>query len=327
MTPRLGEFQRINRYFRPLAKSFQGSLELEDDAGLIAVADGYELVVTTDAMVAGVHFLPEDEPADLARKVLRVNLSDLAAMGAQPVAYTLTTALPDSVGEDWLAALAAGLGQDQAEFGIGLLGGDSVKTFGPVVLAVTALGRVESGRALRRSGAQPGDLICVSGALGDGALGLLAARGELNGMIEPRHVAALSARYHLPQPRLALGRRLIGLAHAAMDVSDGLPGDLGHICDTSGVGARVEARRVPLSDAGRAALAADPGLRRIALSGGDDYELLFTVPATAAASLDRLAVELGLPLSVIGQIVAGDRVVLSDEHGQEIEGLHGWSHF
>lgn len=323
----LGEFDRIARLFQPLAAGFPGALGLEDDAGLIAPPPGHELVVTTDAMVEGVHYLPGEDPGRLARKLLRVNLSDLAAMGAAPVAYTLTTALPTEVGEDWLAGLAAGLAQDQAAFGIHLLGGDSVSTAGPVMLSVTAIGSVPQGRALRRNAARPGDLVLVSGTLGDGALGLMAARGQLAGEAEEEDVAALAGRYHLPTPRTGLGPRLVGLAGACMDLSDGLPGDLAHICVASGVGAAVSAGRVPLSAAARNVLRRRPDLRPVALSGGDDYELLFTAPPARSAAIAALSDTLGLPLTVIGEIVSGDGVSILDGDGTPIGGLRGWSHF
>lgn len=326
MPVRVGEFERIAKHFRPLAAGFAGALELGDDAALIAPPPGEDLVVTTDAMVEGVHYLPDEKPARLARKLLRVNLSDLAAMGARPIAYTLTTALPRRIDDAWLAGLAQGLARDQQRFGVHLIGGDSVSTAGPVVLSVTAFGAVPAGRALRRGAARPGDAIVVSGALGDGALGLKAARGELAGL-DRGHVAALAARYRLPTPRTALGPRLLGLARACLDLSDGLPGDLAHVCAASGVGAVVEAERVPLSAAGAAAVAALPALWPVALAGGDDYELLFTVPPERLAEVDALAGALALPLTPIGAIVEGAGVAFRDRSGRPIEDLHGWTHF
>ena len=192
MAPGLGEFERIAQFYRPLARGFDGALGLTDDAGLLTVPPGRELVVTTDAMVAGIHYLAGEDPARLAKKLLRVNLSDLAAMGAEPLAYTLITALPPELDSDWVARLAAGLADDQQRYGIALLGGDSVSTRGPEVLSITALGTVEAGQALRRSGARPGDTIFVSGTVGDGVLGLEAARGVL-GDIAPEQAAALAA--------------------------------------------------------------------------------------------------------------------------------------
>lgn len=324
--PSLGEFQRIDRYFKPLAAGFPGALGLVDDAGLLSPAPGEELVATTDSMVEGVHYLPGEEPSRLARKLLRVNLSDLAAKGARPLAYMLTTALPRSAGEGWIAAFADGLRQDQERFGIHLLGGDSVSVDGPAMVGVTAFGTVPKGRALLRSGARPGDVIHVSGALGDGALGLEVLRGRLSGL-EPGHRRHLADRYNLPEPRLELGRRLVGIATASMDLSDGLPGDLPHICHASGVAARVETARIPLSPAGRAAMAADPAMERLALSGGDDYELLFTAPPEAAETLAALASELSLPLTPIGLISAGEGAGFVGPDGAPVGDLKGWTHF
>jgi thiamine-monophosphate kinase len=324
--PSLGEFDRISRYLRPLAQNFDDALELADDAGLMRLPTPATLVATTDAMVEGVHWLPGEDPFRLARKLLRVNLSDLAAMGAAPVAYLLTTALPARIGDDWLERFAAGLARDQARYGVDLLGGDSVSIDGPVVLSVTALGRAEGDRVLRRSGARPGDAVFVSGTLGDGALGLKAARGELAGLA-PEHVEALASRYHLPAPRVALGRRLVGLASAAIDISDGLPGDLGHICRASGVAARVEAAKVPLSDAGRAAVAHDRELLNTALAGGDDYELLFTLPSDRRSDLAALAGDLDLPVTEIGAVEEGEGAAVVDADGRPVQGLQGWAHF
>jgi thiamine-monophosphate kinase len=322
---RLGEFERIDRYFRPLAAP--GALGLGDDAALIDGPTGEQLVLTADAIVAGVHFF-SDDPADLvARKLLRVNLSDLAAMGAAPVGYLLTTALPASCDEPWLEAFARGLAADQAEFGIGLLGGDSVASPGPATLSLTALGRVASGRAIRRNGARAGDVVFASGTLGDGALGLKVLKGELPALA-PEHCRFLAGRYHLPQPRLALGGRLAGLAHAMIDVSDGLVADLGHICATSGVGARIAAPRLPLSPAAAAAIAAEPRLIAAALGGGDDYELVFTAPGAAAAALSDLAAALALGITAIGEIVPGEGVAVTDRDGQPVAvAAGGYRHF
>lgn len=325
MAGSLGEFDRINRFFKPLSKGYPGALDLSDDAGLLTVPPGRELVVTTDAMVESVHYLPGEPASRLARKLLRVNLSDLAAMGARPLAYTLTTALPTQFDPAWLADLAEGLAADQELFGLHLLGGDSVSTPGPPLLSVAAFGSVETGRALRRSGARVGDRIFVSGTLGDGALGLLAARGDLS-QLGSGHRDALAARYHLPMPRLDLGHSLVGLATAAMDVSDGLPGDLAHICRASAVGARIQADRVPMSDAALAALAVYPALRPVALAGGDDYELLFTVPPSAVSAVAAVAQALDLPLTDIGEIVSGGASEILEKDGNLLK-LKGWEHY
>ena len=321
----LGEFERIRRFFAPLAAP--GALGLSDDAALIDGPAGQHYVLTADAIVEGVHFLSDDPPAQVAQKLLRVNLSDLAAKGAVPVGYLLVTALPRARDEAWLEAFAAGLAADQAAFGIGLLGGDSTATDGPAMLSVTALGRVASGRAVLRSGAQPGDGVYVSGTLGDAALGLQALRGELPGVGgEGRDF--LAGRYRLPQPRLALGQRLLGVAHAMIDISDGLVADLGHIAETSGAGAVVEAALLPLSPAARAVIAGDPLRLSAALSGGDDYELLFTAAADAGAALAALGDELGLPLTRIGRIEAGSGVEVVDDKGETLAvPVAGYRHF
>lgn len=321
-----GEFDRIARYFKPLAKNFEGALQLEDDAALLSAPPGETLVATTDAMVEGVHYLPGEDPGRLARKALRVNLSDLAAMGARPFVYLLTTALPKTVDDVWLGAFAEGLRQDQEHFGMHLAGGDSVSTPGPAMISITAIGAVPDGQAIRRSGARPGDRVWVSGAVGDGVLGLLAARGQLTGL-SALDTDYLAGRYRLPTPRTVLGERLRGIATAAADLSDGLIGDLRHICAASAVAGRIDADRVPLSQAAAAAGAIDPAFRQRALAGGDDYELVFTAPADAGPALVEIAQDLALPLTEIGEIVAGDDVIMSDAAGNPVELPPSWEHF
>jgi thiamine-monophosphate kinase len=310
----LGEFGRIRRYFAPLASGAPGALGLTDDAALIDLPPGERLVVTADAIVEGVHFLPFDPPDRIARKLLRVNLSDLAAMGAVPAWYVLTMAVPARCDDAWVEAFARGLALDQAEFGIHLLGGDSVSTPGPITLSVTAFGRVAAGAEIRRSGARPGDLVFLSGTVGDGALGLLAATGQLSDLM-PEERRFLVERYQLPRPRVTLGPALAGLAHAMMDVSDGLAADLGHVAAASGSGAVLESWRVPLSAAAAAALAQAPDLLETVLSGGDDYELLFTAPAEAGAAIMAAALTAGVPVTMIGRVVEGEGVVVLDRDG------------
>jgi thiamine-monophosphate kinase len=312
-----GEFERIATFFAPLAAGFPGALGLTDDAAILRPAEGAELVVTTDTIVAGVHYIGDEPPGLVAQKLLRVNLSDLAAKGARPVAYTLNIALPPELEDAWLERFCAGLAADQQRFGIALAGGDSVATPGPVTLTITAFGEIAAGGMLRRSGARPGDRIYVSGTIGDGALGLKVLRGRLAGIAASQR-DALVERYRLPQPRVACGARLVGIAHAAMDISDGLVADLGHIADMSGVAAVVEAASVPLSTAAAAAREIDPEMRDAVLGGGDDYELLFTAPPDAASSIAALAAELGLPLTAIGRIEAGRGVRVVDAAGAEI---------
>jgi len=332
MPGHLGEFERIARFFAPLAQGFPGALGLTDDAALITPPPGRDLAVTTDTMVQGVHFMGDEPPGLIAAKLLRVNLSDLAAMGAAPLAYTLNIALPAETGDDWLRAFADGLAADQRAFDIGLAGGDSVSTPGPVCLTVTAMGSVETGRALRRGGAQTGDIIYVSGSIGDGALGLRLLRGELAGLAQEQ-ADELIGRYRLPRPRIGLGARLVGLASAAIDISDGLAADLGHVLECSGgggagpAGAEIEAAAVPLSDAARAALAGDAGLMEAILTGGDDYELLFTVAPGHAGRVAALATDLAMPLTPIGRMTAGGGLrVVGVDGGEMVLRRKGWTH-
>lgn len=321
------EFGLIADLFAPLARSYPGALGLADDAALVAEQPGTEIVVTVDAMVAGVHFLPDDAADLVARKLVRVNLSDLAAKGALPFAVMLAAAFPLGTGRSWLEIFAAGLGADLREFGVALIGGDTVATPGPLTLSLTAMGRVETGRALLRSGARAGDELWLSGTLGDGALGLLAAQGLLTG-VDAEAVEVLADRYRLPRPRVTLGPRLVGVASAAMDVSDGLAQDLGHLCRASGLGAIVETTTLPLSPAARQSIAADHSRLATVLTGGDDYELLFTVPPGTAATLYRLAGESAVPLTPIGRMVEGSGVTLLDQSGRPIAvGQGGWRHF
>jgi thiamine-monophosphate kinase len=311
------EFALIARHFRPLAGP--GSLDLTDDAAVLALSPDRELVIAADAMVGGVHFLADD-PADLVgRKLLRTNLSDLAAMGAEPLGYLMTVSVPATTPDAWFAAFAAGLAADQAEFGVHLLGGDTTSTPGPISLSLTILGTVLPGTAIRRAGASAGDAIWVSGTIGDGALGLLAARGEL---ADP--TSYLADRYRLPRPRLELGRRLAGIAAAGMDVSDGLVQDLGHICRASGVAAEIDADAVPLSPPARAA-----GMLERCLSGGDDYELLMAIPPGHEAALQQQAAASGIPVTRIGRFLAGaPRVTVRAADGSEMRLQRGgWSHF
>ncbi len=320
------EFDLIATHFAPLATA-PGALGLRDDAALLDPEPGTQLVITTDAVVAGVHFLEADPPDDVARKALRVNLSDLAAMGAAPVGYTLATALPARVEDAWLTAFAAALAEDQATFGGTLLGGDTVVTPGPLTVTVTAFGRLAAGQALRRDAAAAGDDLWVSGTLGDAALGLRAALGGLAGLPEADR-AYLLDRYRRPRPRLALGRRLVGLAGGALDVSDGLLADLGHVCAASGLGARVDSAALPLSTATRRALDGDPSLVAAPLGGGDDYELLFTAPPAARDRVREAAEAAGVAATRIGamEVASGVRVV--DSRGRLVDiGDRGWNHF
>jgi thiamine-monophosphate kinase len=270
-------------------------------------------------MVAGVHFLPDDPPDLVARKLLRTNLSDLAAMGADPFGYLMTVSTPRDTPESWFAAFAAGLAADQTEFAISLLGGDTTSTPGPVSLSLTILGTVLPGHALRRTGARPGDGIWVTGTIGDGALGLLAAQGKLG---DPG--GYLAGRYRLPRPRLSLGRTLHGIAHAAMDISDGLIQDAGHLCRAAGLAAEIDASAVPLSPQARHA-----NMLERCLTGGDDYELLLAIPSAHETALRDAARAAGIPVTRVGTFRPGPPHVTTTAPDGTTMRLEkgGWSHF
>jgi thiamine-monophosphate kinase len=323
-----GEFALIAEIFAPLAKADQNSFGLTDDAALLSPISGKELVVTADMMIAGVHFFPDDEAGLVARKLLRVNLSDLAAKGAVPHGYILTIALPKEVTMAWLRAFAAGLAADQAEYRINLLGGDTTSGPGPLCLSLTAMGWVDRGLMPRRSGARGGDDIYVTGTIGDAALGLQVRRDRGWGNLSRQASKDLLQRYLLPQPRVALGLRLPGRIHASIDISDGLAADLGHILETSDKGAEIETARIPLSIAARQALEAGMTDMPQLLSGGDDYEILFTAPLEHRQSLMEAADQCGVRLSRIGRITPSGGAVFLDEKGHPLAlARAGYQHF
>ncbi len=326
MAGKSSEFERIERIFAPLAEGFPGAFGLTDDAALVTPGAGRELVVTTDTMVAGIHFIGDEDAGEIAAKLLCVNLSDLAAMGAAPLAYMLNIALPGDIDDAWLEGFSAGLERIQSSFAVALAGGDSVATPGALTLTITAFGEAASGQVLRRSGAEAGDIVYVSGTIGDAALGLKALRGELTGL-SSEYREELIGRYRLPRPRVALGERLVGLASAAIDVSDGLAADLGHILDASGAGAEIEAACVPLSEPAAAALRNDAGLLEVILTGGDDYELLFTVAPGGESRVAALSSEVSLPLTAIGRINPDGGLTVVAGNGEPIIlARKGWEH-
>jgi thiamine-monophosphate kinase len=304
---RSGEDRLIARYFRPLAKH-PGAFALADDAAVIAPPAGCEIVLKTDGIIGGVHFFADDPPDTIGRKALRVNLSDLAAKGAKPLGFLLTLALPKDVGEAWLAPFARGLGEDADLFDCPLFGGDTDRTPGPITISIAAFGAVPSGKMLRRAGAQPGDRLVVTGTIGDAALGL-AVRSDPSaarrwGLTDDQR-QALEARYLIPQPRTAIAELLRAHATAAMDISDGLVGDLAKLCRASGVTTSFEAARVPLSEAASAALAREAALIERILTGGDDYEVLASVPPGKVETLRDQASSKGVAITEIGVILAG----------------------
>ena len=323
MSGRPTESELIDRYFRPLAG--RAGLGLTDDAAVLAPESGVEWIVTTDMIVEGVDFL-DDAAETIAAKALRVNLSDLAAKGAEPFAYLLTLGLSDRWTEDWVARFAAGLARDHGRYGVELIGGDMGRSPERMMVSVTAFGRVPTGRMVTRDGARAGDIIFVSGTIGDSALGLKARLGE---------IAALSAdhdrllrRYLLPEPRVELIPVLRRLATAAMDISDGLAGDLSKLCDASGVGADVIAGHVPVSPAVRMEVERNPALLETVLTGGDDYEILCTVPAAGAAEFQAQAEAAGVVCRAIGEIRAEPGLVFMDTAGDPLIFKRlGYEHF
>jgi len=306
-TTESGEDRLIARYFKPLARH-PGAFGLVDDAAVLTPPPGHELVLKTDAIVGEVHFFADDPPDTVARKALRVNLSDLASKGAQPAGFLLTLALPGDVGDSWLRPFARGLGADAKRYHCPLLGGDTVRTPGPVTISIAAFGTVAIGTMVRRAGARAGDHVIVTGTIGDAALGLklrhdrgAARRWKLDASMR-KH---LMARYLVPEPRNALAEALRINASAAMDVSDGLAGDLGKLCRASGVGAEIEVARVPLSKAARAALAAEPKMIATILTGGDDFEVVATIPPAAFDRFMAAARTARVPVTEIGRVTAG----------------------
>ena len=309
--PGKGEFGRIRELLAQLAG--KGSLGLQDDAGLLSVIPGHKIVVTTDTIVSGVHFFGNENPEDIAGKLLRVNLSDLAAMGALPLSYTLNWSLPKEFGDEWVASFCSGLKTQQELFGIYLLGGDSTSTSGPACLTATLFGYVPSGQVTSRAGATVGEIIFVSGTIGDSALGLLAMQGKLGG-IDKLLEKELCSRYRIPEPRIQLGLALRNKASAVADISDGLIADIGHLTKLAGLGAEIKISEIPLSDGARAALDVNDDLWHVIVSGGDDYELVFT----GKADLQDVLMDVGVNITAIGKIIAGKSVRLIDANGGDI---------
>jgi thiamine-monophosphate kinase len=326
-----GEEGLIARYFKPLAKH-PGAFGLADDAAAITPPAGCDLVLKTDGIVGGVHFFPDDPPDTVAKKALRVNLSDLAAKGAKPLGFLLTLALPKEIGDTWLAPFARGLGADAELFGCPLLGGDTDRTGGPITISIAVLGAVPQGKMVRRAGAKAGERVVVTGTIGDAALGLLLRRdvsaAERWGLVREQR-DSLDARYLVPEPRIAIAEILRAHASAAMDVSDGLAGDLAKLCRASGVSAEIAVARVPLSDGVRAALAKEPGLIETIITGGDDYEVVACVPAGKVEALRQQASAAGVAVTEIGAVTAGQgEARFLDPDGQPLMFAHpSFSHF
>jgi len=300
------EDRLIARFFKPLATP-PGALGLSDDAAFLKPPPGFDLVLKTDAIIGGVHFFPEDAAQAVASKALRVNLSDLAAKGARPLGFLLSLALPKEVDENWLEGFAQGLRGDSMLFGCPLFGGDTDRTPGPITISIAMFGVVPEGTMVRRAGAKAGDRVFVSGTIGDAALGVQVRKGKDWKLSEPQRQHLVS-RYLLPQPRNALAETVRIHASAAMDISDGLAGDFAKLCRASGMAADIDAARVPLSEAAKAVIAADGAALESVLTGGDDYEILCTVPATKADAFRAAARIVNVTVTDIGEIKAGEGV-------------------
>jgi thiamine-monophosphate kinase len=317
------EFDLIERFFRRASRS--ATLGIGDDAALVMPSPGCQVAVSVDMLVSGRHFLPDTDPESLGHKTLAVNLSDMAAMGASPRWALLAGALP-KVDTAWLGAFARGLFALADRHGVELIGGDTTR--GPLTLSVTILGEVPPGQALLRSGAKRGDSIWISGRLGDAALALAHMQGQL--VLGSDELARCERALLRPTPRVALGVALRGLASAAIDISDGLTGDLGHVLRASGVGATIELAAIPRGAAMTRLIAGPqrPLALRCLLAGGDDYELCFTVPQARETELGNVALHLELELTRIGTVRDGEQIIVHDERGNQLAPLpHGFDHF
>lgn len=307
---RPGEFELIERYLRPLATG-QGSFGLTDDVAIMLPRPGEDLVLKMDTIAEGVHFFSNDPAEHVAAKALRVNLSDLAAKGAVPRGYLLALSLRSDWTEEWVAAFARGLAKDQETYGVTLLGGDTTRAAGGTTISISMFGVLPMGTIVRRAGARVGDAIFVSGTIGDAALGLRVRLGEVNGSPAGTDVDHLFRRYMLPEPRVALAPILRRHASASIDISDGLLGDLGHVCKASGSSGIIETTAVPLSVAARKIVEGDPSALRWVLTGGDDYEVLATVPSASAEGFVRDAANVGVAVTRIGTVTVGTAAPLA----------------
>lgn len=327
----IDEFDLIRRYFAPLTDGEPGALGLRDDAAWMRPESGMEFVVSADTIVAGIHFPVSTAPADVARRALRVNLSDIAAKGAHARCYTLALQLPDMIDDDWIAAFASGLAEDQETYAVSLLGGDTTRTSGPLALNINIFGQVAENKMIKRSSANAEDDVYVSGTIGDATLGLASITEALDVEIADDR-AFLEGRFLQPDPRVSLGPALVGTAAASADISDGLVADLGHICTASGVSAEIEQSSVPLSDAARRLVTDNQPLRTTLLTGGDDYEIVFTAPVSARGAIVPIASATGVSITRIGRMIpvtsGPPGVTMRDETGNIVEvGIGGYRHF
>ena len=323
-----GEEAIIQTFLRPLAKHWPGAFDLLDDCALVSPAPGHELVVKTDPVRAGVHFIADDAAGDIAWKALAVNVSDIAAKAARPLAYTMAISFPEAPSRRWMEQFATGLRAAQDAFGCTLIGGDTDRADGPLSIAVTLFGEIPLGRMVPRTGPRAGDVLCVTGSLGGAALGLRIRQGERCGELTEVEREGALTRYLRPTPRLGLRAALRAEARAAMDLSDGLAKDLGRMCVAADVGARVELASIPICGAVRRATVSDPAARLQLISSGDDYEILCAVPHDRANHFVAHAVAGGETVSIIGAFTDSSDVVLIDESGSNVDWQTiGYDHF
>jgi thiamine-monophosphate kinase len=325
-----GEDNIIQEFLAPLTGGFPGAFGLKDDCAVIAPPAGHELVVKTDPVVAGLHFLSDAAPEDIAWRALAVNVSDLAGKGAIPIGYLMALALPEAPSRAWMSRFASGLAQAQSAFGCHLIGGDTDRRPGPLSISITAFGSVPAGRMVRRGTARAGDRLFVTGRLGDAALGLALLKDPgLAKQAGGTDTAAAIQRFVRPQPRLTIGPLLLAHASAAMDLSDGLMKDCGRMCAASGVAARLDAAFLPLSPAMQALVAQDERWLATAAAGGDDYEILMAIPVVNVAAFTKAAAALDFSVTRIGEVTGsghGAQLVRTD--GSEVVlDRTGWEHF
>jgi thiamine-monophosphate kinase len=325
------ETELIDVYLAPLAAGSPGAFGLKDDAALIETKPGFDLVVSTDPVIAGVHFFGDDAPGDVAWKALAVNVSDLAAKGAEPIAYTMALAFPEAPRRDWMAAFCAGLLEAQTSFGCKLIGGDTDRTPGPLSIGITAFGKVPHGQMLKRNSAQIGDHVFVTGTIGDAALGLMLRRSTApawGAEIGEEHRKYLLGRYLRPLPRLALGATLRHCASAALDVSDGLLKDAGRLAAGASVALEINAQTIPLSLAATAAIERQPEFLEALVTGGDDYEILCAVNPLRCDVFRQQAAAARVPITEIGVLTRGSGVTLVSPNGKQLTPVRlGYDHF
>ena len=320
------EFKWIKKFFSPLCKNGVNESFLDNDAALLKLSSLKNLVVTTDSLVEKIHFDSKDNPQLIAKKLIRINLSDLAAMGSSPIAYLLNLALPKKITNRWLDRFSLGLREDQEKYNIFLAGGDTVATRGPVVLSITAFGSNQKGLCHKRSGAKVGDSIFVSGTIGDSALGVRSMKKRIS--IPKKNKDYLAQRYLLPEPRIFLGKALLSIANSAIDISDGLSQDINHICMNSGIGAKLFFSKVPISPSARIFLEKYPKFKEKILNGGDDYEIVFTANAKCESKIQTISKKSNVKITKIGLMTKDQRLKILDDQGNAIKIKHlGYQHF